>query len=577
MGRDWIRAATLDELPDTGGRLVRHEHRRIAVFRLPAGVFATDDACPHEGYALRRGDARDGVLTCQWHNWKFRLDDGACLHGGEGVRTYPVEVRGDEVWLDVTEPEREELEPQLFASLTEALGDVDIGRLARDTMRLRRLGTPLAEVVRQGVAFGAPRMEYGWNHSLAALTDCLGLAPLLGEGPLSTLPVVQGLSVVSQQETRRPLRPRPDPVDPVTGYGSVEAALSAYPRLVDDEDAEAAEALLRGLIAADVAPTRIVHVLLVAATDHFLSYGHPLIYLQKGVELLQRLGWEEADAVLSPLAPNAVLSTRYDRLPWMRRFNRAWAEAAPDLTALTSADRAVSRDLDREGYRKALLDGSDEEALAALVGELRAGVPVAALIDATQLAAAERFGRYDLDHDLDDTSRNDWLDVTHTLTYADALRWGWQQAPGPEVARGLFHAAWFVRWSGRLDARDTREPAPFVTTDADELRRAVERRDPEAAVAVARGFAGERTELEAVLGQVATDDHHTAPIMIAHTVKVTRAAIAQSRRLGDRPEATIPLAAAARFVASPKRERWVLRSVNDAAGRARRRDRGEEA
>ena len=59
------------------------------------------------------------------------------------------------------------------------------------------------------------------------------------------------------------------------------------------------------------------------------------------------------------------------------------------------------------------------------------GVP--ALIDETSRAASERFARFDIDLDMDDTNDWGWLDVTHTLTYTDALRWAWSVDPTPEV------------------------------------------------------------------------------------------------------------------------------------------------
>ena len=176
-------------------------------------VFAVDNRCPHEGYALAQGDKTSKVLTCAWHDWKFRLTDGKCLFGGENVRTYPVQIRGGDVFVDVTDPAPETIAPQLFASLLEAMGDVNVGRLARDTMRLRRIGTPLAELVREGVST-APRAEYtASKSSLATLTDCLGIAAAF-EGSLQALPVIQGLSVVSQTEVRRPERPPPRPGGP---------------------------------------------------------------------------------------------------------------------------------------------------------------------------------------------------------------------------------------------------------------------------------------------------------------------------------------------------------------------------
>jgi nitrite reductase/ring-hydroxylating ferredoxin subunit len=35
---------------------------------------------PDEGYLLSEGVVDDKCqLTCDWHNWKFRLRDGACI------------------------------------------------------------------------------------------------------------------------------------------------------------------------------------------------------------------------------------------------------------------------------------------------------------------------------------------------------------------------------------------------------------------------------------------------------------------------------------------------------------------
>ena len=60
---------------------------------------------PHEGYPLREGNLDDRcILTCNWHNWKFDLQSGRNLYGGEGLRTYPVEIRGGEVWIDLADP-----------------------------------------------------------------------------------------------------------------------------------------------------------------------------------------------------------------------------------------------------------------------------------------------------------------------------------------------------------------------------------------------------------------------------------------------------------------------------------------
>jgi nitrite reductase/ring-hydroxylating ferredoxin subunit len=571
---DWVRAAAIDDMKLGGAKSFAYLDKRIALFRTSAGVFACDNRCPHQGYALVRGDVKNGVLTCAWHNWKFELGTGVCRHGGENIRTYPVQLREGQVFIDVTDPTAEVIRPELFASLGAAMDDLDIGRVARDAMRLQRIGTPLADVIREGVRYAAPRAEYGWDHSLATLTDCLRMSQFFAES-LRALPVIQGLSVAAEDQVRRPARPRPDPVDPVAAYGSIGAALGAYPVLVDEERVDEAEALLRGLVAAQVPPAMLRHTLLTAVTDHFLAYGHSMIFVQKAFEMLDQIGWQEADTVLSPLVPEQVWGTRYDKLPYMRKFLRAWEAAGPDLDVLARRGGAgigvaggTSGAFDEAGYRRALTDGSPEDAAAALVRSLEGGVPVRDVIDATGRAAAERLARFDIDLDLDDTNEWGWLDVTHTLTYLNALRWAWSADPTPQVLRGLFHAAWFVQWTGQFDdaapgAREGR-PRPHQTDDASHVHRAIVRRDPEAAIALVDGYTGPREELERSLLQAAAEDHSVSPIMVAHVVKTARAGVDESRALGSGPRSAEPIAAAARFLASPKRERFVYQSTLEA-------------
>jgi nitrite reductase/ring-hydroxylating ferredoxin subunit len=560
---DFTRAVPATDIPDGRGRLWRHGDKRIALFRTPTGVYAADNRCPHQGYALKDGDIRADVLTCAWHNWKFRLTDGDCLFGGEKIRTYPVSIRDGWVYVDVTDPAPEEIAPELFASLLDAMGDMDTGRLARDTMRLRAIGMPLTEVVRAGVTYGATRAEYGWNHSLATLADCLRMTSAF-QGPLSTLPVIQGLATVSRTEVRRPPRPQPDPADVVREYGSVADGLAAFPALIDDERGDEAEALLRGLLVAGVSPGKIRHAFLRAITDHFLGYGHPMIYCQKAFDLLDRIGWSEADMVLAPLVPAIAWSTRYDRLPYMRRFLRAWREAdladpVPVVPAPADPDALAPATVSAR-LRRVLLDGMPEDAVAGVMGAVRGGVPVPQIIDVIASVAAARLGRFDIDSDTDDTKDVGWLDVTHTLTYVNALRWAWSADPGPTILRGVLHAAWFVQWTSKFDPQG--QPAPVAAhpgADADAVLTAIRKRDPDQAVALVKGYDGPAGPLETALTQAAAEDNSTASIMVAHAVKTMTAAIAESRTGGR-----APLAAAARFLAAPKRERFVYQATLDA-------------
>jgi nitrite reductase/ring-hydroxylating ferredoxin subunit len=108
---DWVRAAAVDDIRVGGARSFAYLDKRIALFRTSGGIFASDNRCPHQGYALVRGDVTDGVLTCAWHNWKFELGTGSCRYGGENIRTYPVQVRDGQVLVDIADPPSEVIRP----------------------------------------------------------------------------------------------------------------------------------------------------------------------------------------------------------------------------------------------------------------------------------------------------------------------------------------------------------------------------------------------------------------------------------------------------------------------------------
>ena len=65
------------EIPVGEGRCYEVAGRLVAVFFDGAAYSAIDDLCPHMGASLSSGPLRDGIVTCPWHAWRFRLDDGA--------------------------------------------------------------------------------------------------------------------------------------------------------------------------------------------------------------------------------------------------------------------------------------------------------------------------------------------------------------------------------------------------------------------------------------------------------------------------------------------------------------------
>ena len=100
---EWQTVAKLDDLAPGGSFLVEFAGRDVALFRDGDTVYAIDDRCPHAGASLCGGPVEDGVITCPWHYWSFRLSDGASI-GNPRVkaRTYSVRVAGGDIQLSVS-------------------------------------------------------------------------------------------------------------------------------------------------------------------------------------------------------------------------------------------------------------------------------------------------------------------------------------------------------------------------------------------------------------------------------------------------------------------------------------------
>ena len=217
-GSTWIRAASLDALKDKGRLVFRKSGRQIALFDTQEGVLAFNNRCPHEGYPLREGSLDDHcILTCNWHNWKFDLRSGRNLYDGEGLRTYPVEIRNGDVWIDLEDPPFEQRRAEILASLGEAREDNAYDRMAREIARLERLGADPLDAVRETIRWSFERMEFGWTHAYAGIADWLTLHDENEDDDEKRLAcILEGVAHVADDVLRQPRHPFSDDVRPTT-------------------------------------------------------------------------------------------------------------------------------------------------------------------------------------------------------------------------------------------------------------------------------------------------------------------------------------------------------------------------
>jgi nitrite reductase (NADH) small subunit len=96
---------TVADVPEAEGKTVTVGDRLVALFRVAGELHAIDDVCPHMGASLAGGHVENGIVTCPWHAWRFRVTDGTWADNPRvKIPCYAVRVVGDEVQIERPEP-----------------------------------------------------------------------------------------------------------------------------------------------------------------------------------------------------------------------------------------------------------------------------------------------------------------------------------------------------------------------------------------------------------------------------------------------------------------------------------------
>ena len=100
----WIRAATLEQVPVREGRAVQVGGLELALFNLGDGRYlAIDGQCPHQGGPLHDGILSGDTVVCPLHGWKVNLVSGGVERPAARacVRTYATRVEDGRVLIEV--------------------------------------------------------------------------------------------------------------------------------------------------------------------------------------------------------------------------------------------------------------------------------------------------------------------------------------------------------------------------------------------------------------------------------------------------------------------------------------------
>jgi nitrite reductase/ring-hydroxylating ferredoxin subunit len=563
------RAASLAELRASGRLVVHVDRHTLCLFAEGDEVYAVDNRCPHMGFPLHRGTLCDGILTCHWHHARFDLSSGGTFdEWADDLRRFPVELRGDDILLDLSPLE------DLVQHQRKRLGDGlerDIPLvLAKATLALIRADPAGVETFCGGLDFGVERRGGGWFRGLTTLTCLMNLVPRLEEEDRAAA-LYHGLADVAADSAGEPPRFR---LDPLPGEADHSQLARWFRGFIEVRDAEGAERALVSAARAGASSRALADMLFAAATDHrYLDGGHTLDFVNKALEALDVAGWERAEVVLASLPTQLAGAERMEEA-------NAWRNPI-DLVALLDdafarIPGALSTGALVDGWsgRDALVEkvlGEDPAAsIEALLAALANGASEVGLASAVSFAAVLRIARFPTSNEF-----GDWDTALHTFTFANAVEQGLRRSPSPELVRGVFDAAMSIHLDRFLNVPAARLPTPDPDADPDSLLEEFpglldrQQQVAEAGQLVASflGTGGDPGRLVAALGAALVREDRNF-----HTIQCVEAAVRQHELLAPGEAAGLPLVAAARYLAA---HAATSRSQRQTFEIARRLHRGE--
>ncbi|MHA1525208.1 MAG: Rieske (2Fe-2S) protein [Alphaproteobacteria bacterium] len=516
---NWTQITDLESLRSAGQKVVKSGGKQIFLAVRGDTIYACNNRCPHQGFPLSKGTwSQTCDLTCNWHNWKFDLDSGETLIGGDTLRRYRVEVRQGQVWLDLADPPAGQVRAKALANLRQAFDEHDYDRIAREIGRFVKAGGEVVEVV--GAAFGwaAELLEFGTTHAHAAAPDWLALRANLDPEPQADrlAPVVEIVGHLAWDclMQRGPF-PLPAGIAKTFDGAALQGAIEA-------EDQDLATQIARAGLR-DGGPAALRDPLNRAALRHYQGFGHSVIFTDKTFELLDALGGAQAEALILSLVRSLCTGRREDLIPEFQAY-------APALAAWNKAGGPAP---DPDKFRNAGVP----KALDLIA---QAGGQTQDLFGTLMYASADAMLHFDVarreTYTASISNNVDWLDYTHAITHLSAAREMCEAAP--ELWRQAFLQTGCFLGRG----------AKFVDWDQDVSAYGVDD---------APGF------LQSVLNGMLD---HGEPLYI-HSSHVLKLATTISREVQRQPEAAyvpVLLAALNRYVSLPVKRKHVRRVAHQA-------------
>lgn len=519
----WTSTGPISELESKGQRVFKKNGKQLLLIHRDGKTWACNNRCPHEGYPLAEGTLKADAsptgtctLTCNWHNWKFDMDTGEALVGGDAVRLYPTRIVDGELQVDLADPAPGQKLPVILENLGEAWDDYDYDRIARELARYKKDGGDLRHVLGTAIMRHHDRFEYGMTHAFAAAADWMALSKEVSHDEAKHLiTFLEPTAHIAWDSLREPNYPFTDDEE--------EWNEEAFVAAIEEENEDEATAMIRGAAGAGLTYKDIEPAFSRAALAHYQDFGHAAIYVLKVGELISYLGDEVMVPVSLALMRTLIFASREDLIPEFREYHNHLSQWNGRGNEVVNWEEFKGLSVKR-----------------ALTKTTASSADPLALYDALLAANAWNFLQFDeklQHHTGTNISHNvGWLTFTHAITFANAVRELCSRYP--ELwPQGLLQMACFL-------GRNT----PFIDAGLDITPFAVDDRD--VFIAETKDSLFDHSQFEHIVS--------------CHLVKLTMATQQELNARPDGPQGSLLTTALNRFLQGSVKRRHVMRSANQA-------------
>jgi len=99
---DFYKVCKVSDLKESVGERFLVNDTDIALFKINEKIYAVNNICPHkQANIMHEGFVENGCVVCPLHGWTFELSTGNLVGGSRGLKSYPVEIKNEDIYVQV--------------------------------------------------------------------------------------------------------------------------------------------------------------------------------------------------------------------------------------------------------------------------------------------------------------------------------------------------------------------------------------------------------------------------------------------------------------------------------------------